>query len=327
MSTTEKVVTAPKNEQVEGWLDSHALKYRAAKVSLADVNIKESLRNQAREDALTKPVVDKYADGMKNGDVFPPIVLYMRGAQYIVVDGNHRVSALSKYGATHVHAYVLDGKTTPPQMIELLTAEANTRHGQTVSSEWRNRQAVYLYNLGHTVEDVAKALVVSQTTVKNAVQITKTTARAKALMVPEYETLPFNVKVRVGALKADSVFQAVVKMLVETKFTGQSDVSKFVGLINRASTEKDALALVQEMYEMRVFDMQQQAISANSKDPKKRIANPKTHILTALGSVMALDPEKINRIFLTTEERSEIGRRFADASIKLMECEDVLRRA
>ena len=72
----------------ENLLEEHDFAFEAS-VSISNLLVKESLANNARiGDALDPELVATYVKAMKNGDVFPAIVIYRDGT---ILVGNHRV--------------------------------------------------------------------------------------------------------------------------------------------------------------------------------------------------------------------------------------------
>jgi len=53
---------------------------------------------------LDQGVVEEYAEAMKAGAVFPPVVVFYDGTSYWLVDGFHRVEAAKRIGATKIAA-------------------------------------------------------------------------------------------------------------------------------------------------------------------------------------------------------------------------------
>lgn len=71
-------------------------------------------------------IVDDYAQAMKDGAIFPPIVVYFDGSEYWLSDGFHRVEAAERAGLTEIAADVRRG--TQRDAI-LHACSANAAHG------------------------------------------------------------------------------------------------------------------------------------------------------------------------------------------------------
>ncbi|RVT80585.1 hypothetical protein EM858_04140 [Agrobacterium sp. CNPSo 2736] len=86
--------------------------------------------------SVVPAVVADYADAMRNGAVFPPIVLFHDGKAYWLADGFHRYHALKATGAQRVIADVHQG--TRRDAI-LFSVGANASHGLRRTNEDKRR--------------------------------------------------------------------------------------------------------------------------------------------------------------------------------------------
>src|SRR5690554_4451177 len=83
---------------------------------------------QARRFGLNGSVVYDYAELMKAGHVFPPIVVFSDGTDKVwLADGFHRVAAAKEAGATEIAAEVRAG--TQRDAMLYANGEANRDHG------------------------------------------------------------------------------------------------------------------------------------------------------------------------------------------------------
>jgi ParB-like chromosome segregation protein Spo0J len=80
---------------------------------------------QARQ-ALRDKIVGEYAEAMRAGDQFPPIVVYHDGQTNWLADGHHRVEAVRRAGRTEIVAEVRSGDRRDALLHAI---QANTRHG------------------------------------------------------------------------------------------------------------------------------------------------------------------------------------------------------
>jgi N6-adenosine-specific RNA methylase IME4 len=71
-------------------------------------------------------VIDRYANAMKNKDVFPPVVVYFDGMTNWLADGLHRLEAAKQAGLTEVEAEVREGTERDAL---LWAMSANNHHG------------------------------------------------------------------------------------------------------------------------------------------------------------------------------------------------------
>lgn len=93
------------------------------RVALMRIEIDTSIQCRA---AIDTTVVDDYAERMKAGDVFPPVVLFGRGVQLWIGDGWHRIMAAKQIGAGDILSEVREGGRAEALKHAL---SANAAHG------------------------------------------------------------------------------------------------------------------------------------------------------------------------------------------------------
>lgn len=77
-------------------------------------------------DVLSPAVFTEYKVAMSEGEIFPPVRAVFDGTKYIVVDGFHRLHALSLMGRPTVTVEYVDGDLADAQYLAL---RSNTKHG------------------------------------------------------------------------------------------------------------------------------------------------------------------------------------------------------
>ncbi len=323
MTKTATATEAPVGaDQVYAWLDGHGVAHsKARRVPVGAINEQASRRNQARAESLDKDVVDRYATAVRAGETFPPVVGFLKGGKFQLIDGNHRDSAHRKAGADEIWLIEVDGET-PSELIYLLTAEANTRHGAPTTTEWRAHQAVHLAALGFSQDTIAESLGVSKSVINGAIKADEAARRAVGLGLRRFSELRSSQQTRLSTITNDHVFKAVYDLAIATDWSAGADFNKFVSDVNRAKSEAEALRLVATRREEREEEIR--AREAVGK-PKKSLPSYRTRVVTAIGAVQSLDPEMVSSVFMTDSERTEMADRFAAASLKLMELEEAVR--
>lgn len=97
-------------------------------VQISDLVAEGTTQARHYDDGL----VDRYADCMKDGAVFPPVIAFSAGNGLYLADGFHRRGAALKIGRTKIEVDVrkpLDGET-PQRSAILYAVGANDEHGQ-----------------------------------------------------------------------------------------------------------------------------------------------------------------------------------------------------
>lgn len=309
------------SEQVESWLTARGVKFKPCRrIPLDKIKHEESRRNQARQDALLPDVVERYTAAVKAGEQFPPVVVFKSGQGYVIIDGNHRDEAHVKARAENIVAYEVSDDT-PSELIELLTVEANTRHGQPTDTAWRIQQALHLLATGHEPESVYVATGVTSSQVSTAKRLAKADERARRVGVYNWETIPATSRALLASLNSDPVLASAAAVVIDTSMTGD-DVKAFMRQLRDAASEADALRIVGE-----AGDQRKTRMGAAARDRKRRLSNPRTRVLAALGQITSLTPGELPRLFTTEADRKEVASRCADAAMVLMTMEEVLRDA
>src|SRR5438552_4049378 len=154
MSKTEKGTTVDHpgpicSEEVENWLKDRGVKYmKCMEIPLKDFDEKKSRANQARPQALIDEAVERYTLAMKQNAKFPPLVAFQSSyMKFVIIDGNNRFAAAKKASRPTFPTYVIDNET-PSELIQLLTVEANAKHGEVPPTDWRVKQAIHLVSIG-----------------------------------------------------------------------------------------------------------------------------------------------------------------------------------
>jgi len=115
---------------------------------------------------LNQDVVKEYSEHMKDGDKFPPIIVFHDGSEYWLADGFHRYFASKSNGALEIECDVRDG--TLDDAI-LYAFSANGRRGLSMSAE--DNRNIIIRMLKHPVwskwsnAEIAKHVGVSKMTV------------------------------------------------------------------------------------------------------------------------------------------------------------------
>ena len=94
-----------------------------------------------------------YSEAMKAGSKFPPIVVAEFEGKYILVDGKHRLDALTINKETHVSAIILSGLTKPQIFAEAV--KSNSAHGRKLSNQERAYCIQKLQEFKYDLGDIA----------------------------------------------------------------------------------------------------------------------------------------------------------------------------
>jgi hypothetical protein len=162
------VDTFAASSDVERWIESFGVEYELFDgVPLDVIDKQASLRNQARRNPLNRDVAMVYAQAMKAGAIFPPVVGYFNGASIILVDGNHRFAGAESAGAEVIAVYVLDLNSGAPSINDMVASANATLNGLGATDEERIRHAISRVDGGMSVTNAARMCGVKDSTLKN----------------------------------------------------------------------------------------------------------------------------------------------------------------
>ena len=216
-----------------------------AGLSTSRFNREASLKNQARLGAvLNQDVVDRYAQGVENGDYFPPVIAHEVKGKLVILDGNHRLNAHIKAGAP-IDAYIVSGSG---QALTLLTYEANAKHGLPSSEEDRLHHAMFLIGSGMRIGEAAKRLGVKETALRKKVMQDAADRRADdvGILRTRWESLPMSVRSRLGNINTDEGFKAMVELALDARLTAE-EINKYVPIINETRSGGRQVAMVESV--------------------------------------------------------------------------------
>ena len=230
--------------RIEEYLDAKGVTWEFIRnVGVDQFDLDKSLHNQARFTAIDEKRVEAYAEAMKRGDNFPPVIAHGKMGKLIAADGNHRTQAAVRANKP-VNVYLISGD---PQTIVLITFDANTRHGLPTSEDERVQQALYLMDNGASVRAAAAALAIPEKLV-NAASIRRNTdlrflQNGIDPLVTDKITEP--VKRRLAQISTDEGFVAAVDLAHRSGMTS-TEAFTFVTEINELRSSQKQVEFIQE---------------------------------------------------------------------------------
>lgn len=134
------------------------------KLKIESITSDESMQLRA---GLNEPVISEYEEAMREGAVFPPVIIWVSDGVYLLIDGFHRVEAAKRCGFLEIEA-IEAGSTTKVQAL-CEAATSNAYHGlRFTSADKRNAIAKLLRASPDSSNSaVAKLLSVSSHTVES----------------------------------------------------------------------------------------------------------------------------------------------------------------
>ncbi len=309
--TTQAAATV----EVEAWLQRHGIRYAPpTQIPLALIDEKRSRSNQARREPIVLDSVDRFAAAMKAGASFPPIVCYPVGGRLTIVDGNNREAAAKRAGKDKILGIVID-ESTPSEIIQLLTVEANTRHGVTPDPTWRVQQAFHLCSLGLSDQAACDAANVSLATMRAARAVRDSDQRANALRITGFKDLPAGTRGALQALRDDPVFYQAARAAVDTGMTIE-EVRNLIREVKSLSSEGARIEYIGGVVRSRATENATRKLAGKVNN---RLSSPKNNLATGIGKILSVDTSALVRQILTVHDRDEVIKRIKAVDRKMDE--------
>jgi hypothetical protein len=241
-----QVATESHDESIESWLDRFDVDHAFhSELSLEEINKRESHRNQAR---IGEPINQDHAVSIgmayEQNESIPPIIVYRRGRQFVVVDGNHRIEGAEMAGRKTLPAYEVVGATET--QIRLLTYLANVGHGLKTTEAERVEQALHMIDMGGLDQaEAARLFMIRPQRLSKEIQRLRAIRRIREIGVRQWQRLPDTTILRLAQVKNDEVLKPLAEYAVKTRMT-TSEANRIVSEIGRERTVKKALAIIQE---------------------------------------------------------------------------------
>ncbi len=299
--------------EVERWLQHHKVEYAPpTNVPMSLIDAKRSRANQARRDAIVMDSVDRFAAAMKAGAVFPPIVVYPYVGKVVIIDGNNRHEAARRASLDVIRGIVV-ADSTPSELIQLLTVEANASHGVTPELPWRLRQAFHLISLGFTDAQAAAAASVTTQQITMHRKLEESDKRAKVLRIAGFGDMPATSRASLAVLRDDAVFFQAAQTAVKTGMI-IDDVRDMIRAVRKETSEANRVAAIGRIAEERGIE----AAARRATGHAPRVSSPKTALSSGIGLIMSCDEGQLARSILTFKDKDLIMKRLKGLEDKLL---------
>ncbi len=101
-------------------------------------------------------VIAKYMKAMKSGSIFPPIVVAKFEGQYILVDGNHRLTTNKQMKNKHIKSEILEGLSLEEIYIE--SVKRNSIHGTSFTTLDVTKICLKLQTMNLTLTEISSII-------------------------------------------------------------------------------------------------------------------------------------------------------------------------
>ncbi len=260
--------------QVEQMLAPRSIDYDfEANLRISEIRDAEGNQVRFREHRATKDQVQKYATAMKHGATFPAIVV---NDAHELIDGNTRRAAALKNGYDTIAAYICHG--TSPLENRSLSVELNQSNGQSMTdAEIRAFiERAVLEGQHPEIKTLSRMTGVRETKIGRWIAETQFRSRAtrEGITDAHVEVLPDSTRAALNGARLAPVFKELTTLAAEARMPA-NDVKKVVTAVNSASSEAEALAIVEGERRSRASELR---ADASGFKPRHRSKGSAQHV-------------------------------------------------
>lgn len=295
-----------KDPIVEKHLEDRLVKWDYLEgVPLDQFDEKLSLRNQARFEPLNDDTVARYTEAVERGDQFPAVVATRtKGGSLVLLDGNHRFQAHKKAKIDNLDVYVV---TASPETLQVLTFEANSRHGLPPSIEERQRHAIYLIDNGASHEAAAASTGLTFVQARSAWNAERAERRARSLGITRgWNRLTKDQRERLAAISSDAGFVEAAKLTIDSRLSAADTRKLTVAMKNLRSDQA-------QVEQVKLMREQMREANAEPVEGRSMGTDARRACLPHLGYLIQMDVEAIANATITWAMAEDIQRRIGDA--------------
>jgi ParB-like chromosome segregation protein Spo0J len=250
----------PTPEEDGEMLSAEDLQYAALSAKLREWNLTYTVERefpitdvqreaaaQVREASHIAPAlrVEEYAQQMRNGAMFPPILLRTPGN--VLVDGNTRLGAAKRIGRKTFPAVIVDTKTAA--MAKILAAAINQMGGERLTAGEAHEAALLMMREGYPDPAVARELGRDLSQVRRWRNQHDVEERARGLgLADSVGQIPRNTLGTVAPVMHDEPFAELVKLFADVR-PPEKQAREYVSQVVQAPSDEAAVAKVAELRE------------------------------------------------------------------------------
>lgn len=236
--------TDNRRQDIEAILDSHGIKWEyAALIALEDIVRHDESQSRLRTES--KDLVGEYAEKMKRGAIFPPIIV-VRNADgtFSVVDGNTRCEARRKRTEASTDAYIIE--VADANEAVYVSAIFNASHGAKLNKQEVVRAVLAASGMAArpTDERLAQDYGVGVTTIRRIINGHRVTVELEAAGI-DTSFLRDAAKQQIAKVRDVAVKRDLAKLVIDADLS-QADLSTLVKEVNLKDSEVDRLAVVSQ---------------------------------------------------------------------------------
>lgn len=234
-------------------------------------DIRDAEGNQVRlgDHRAPRDMVDRYAEQMRAGAIFPAIVVNER---YELIDGNTRRAAALKNKQDLISAYICSDLSAT--QARSLSVELNQAHGLSMTDKEVRAFVDGAVREGQVLDPTAYARMtgtrVSKLARWVAVAHFQMRAEREGILASQIAALPDSSRVALHSARLSSVFVGAVGLAAESHVPA-AQLKAIVSKANSAASEAEALSVI-------VAEREARAVGGDFRKPKRRSTGSALHV-------------------------------------------------
>ena len=242
MLTPQELRCAPLEAKLNEW----GLSFRVEpEFKVTDIRVEEAAQVRSGSHIAPPDRVEEYAQQMRNGAMFPPLLI--RKAGNILIDGNTRLAAAKKIGRRFLPVIIVDAKTE--DTAKMLAASLNQMGGERLTAQEAHEAALVMIRMDYPDAAIARELGRDQSQVRRWRAQRDVLSRAETLGLGDLEQfMSRTVAGTLGDIRLEKPFVETAKLFQQVPLK-EKEARDFVGEVVQAPSEEAALQVVKDKLE------------------------------------------------------------------------------
>jgi len=300
-----------RSPKTERWLDDLGVAWTfEPDLPLHRIDQAASLANQVRHQPLDEEVVERYANDMRQGDVFPAAIV-APGAEgmFFILGGNHRDAGHRRANHATQPAYIVEGEAVALLRIRV---EDNRNHGLPTTKAERLDHGVALVAQGVVQRDAARIVGLPQPELTIHAGALNLAKRLDPPLAARAGKMPKSKRYELSRIVDDAALGPAVSLVLDAGLP-IDHVRSITDQVNAVDDLTEALRLIGQLREDHHDRIVEQAgnIRAASRTARARLAE-------ALAVIASLDPADIDATCPNDDVRARLAQQIMKGAEVLM---------
>lgn len=208
--------------------------------------VQRSAAAQVRDTSHIAPAlrVEEYTQQMRNGAIFPPILLRKPG---ILIDGNTRLAAAKRVGRKTFPAIIVEVET--PELAKILAASFNQMGGERLTASEAHEAALLMMQQNYPDQAIARELGRDMSVVRRWRNQRDVAERAGKLgLAEQVQLIPRSTLGVLAGVTHDEPFTELTKLLADVR-PAEKDAKEMTAKVVQAPSDEAAVRAIAALRE------------------------------------------------------------------------------